>query len=329
MKAKKRIFCIVLACLIAIFSGACNATSNDQDASFRIVTSFYPMYIMALNLTDGVDGVELANMAKPSTGCLHDYQLRPKDVVCLDGADIFLTNGAGMEDFLADVLEAYPDLKVYEAVDALSEEDFIEEEGHHHDHDHDEAEETETDSDHDHDHDGGINPHTWLDPALYRKELAYFKDVLVENDPAHEAQYVENYLAYDARIEELQQMYDWNSIDISNQVNSALILHESFPYILRTCHIDLAGAADVEKDSGFSAKEIRQLVDVAKDSEAGYILSDNQYSGRISELLAEETGMEVWKLDSCVSGEYDNNAYIDSMKMNYQIIFDGERRQNR
>ena len=49
-----------------------------------MVTSFYPMYIMALNVTDGVEGVKVDNMAGQQTGCLHDYQLQTKDMKNLE-----------------------------------------------------------------------------------------------------------------------------------------------------------------------------------------------------------------------------------------------------
>lgn len=309
-----RIFIIVLI-LAVLISGCGRAKTQSEmpetNSDLHLVTSFYPIYIMVWNLVDGVEGVELSNMAKPSTGCLHDYQLRPKDVVCLDGADIFFINGAGMESFLDDILEAYDDIKICQAVDALSEEDYIVESE-------DEEHEDQDSDDHHHDH-GDHNPHTWLDISLYRKELAYFKNTLQEIDPAHAQDYEKNYIEYDAQLEALEKEFHWQ-----DKGKSALILHESFPYLLRTSGIAIAGSAEVEKDSGFSAHEIVSLVDHARQSGASYILSDSQYSGRISDLLSEETGMTVWKLNSCVSGPYEKDAYLKNMRRNYQIMSGGE-----
>lgn len=45
-----------------------------------VVTSFYPIYLFALNLLDGVDAVEVTTLAAPGTGCLHDYQLQTGDM---------------------------------------------------------------------------------------------------------------------------------------------------------------------------------------------------------------------------------------------------------
>ena len=64
------------------------------------------MYVATINITDGVDGVEVYNMTKPQTGCLHDYQLMTDDMKTLEKADAFVINGAGMEDFMERESEA-------------------------------------------------------------------------------------------------------------------------------------------------------------------------------------------------------------------------------
>ena len=84
-----------------------------------LVTSFYPVWILTLNLTDGIEELEVVTMAEPTTGCLHDYTLQNSDMVTLSKADALLVNGAGMESFLPVVTGAYPDLPVIDATDGL------------------------------------------------------------------------------------------------------------------------------------------------------------------------------------------------------------------
>ena len=97
----KRILIAMLLVLLALGAAGCGTQQQGgHDKKFRIVTSFYPMYIDAINITKGVDGVEVVNMTKPQTGCLHDYQLTTEDMKTLEKADAFIVNGAGMESFL-------------------------------------------------------------------------------------------------------------------------------------------------------------------------------------------------------------------------------------
>ena len=40
----------------------------------KLLSSFYPIAIMALNNTDGVEGVAVESMAQRQTSCLHDFR---------------------------------------------------------------------------------------------------------------------------------------------------------------------------------------------------------------------------------------------------------------
>ena len=84
----KKLFYLLLTMLLlatSLLAGCGNNTqeSAKKDGQLHIVTSFYPMYIATANITKGVEGVQLTNMTKPQTGCLHDYH----DCLCLDGSD--------------------------------------------------------------------------------------------------------------------------------------------------------------------------------------------------------------------------------------------------
>lgn len=90
-----------------------------KDEDLLVVTSFYPMYVAAENVIGDVEGVTLENLSEPQTGCLHDYQLTAADMKLLSKADVFIVNGGGIESFLSDVAESYPDLKIVQACDGI------------------------------------------------------------------------------------------------------------------------------------------------------------------------------------------------------------------
>ena len=98
------------------------------------------------------------------------------------------------------------------------------------------------------------------------------------------------------------------------------MLHESFAYLADAYGFPVMETVDVEKDSGFSAREIRQLIDLVREAGDAMIISDSQYSGRISRLLAEETGLVTYQMDSGVSGEYEKDAWLDAMRGNLEIL---------
>lgn len=100
----KYVFVTVLL-LVLLLTGAgltqlyVKEETKQQDSELMVVTSFYPMYIAAMNVIGDTPGVDLQNLSEPQTGCLHDYQLTPADMKLLSGADVFIVNGGGIESF--------------------------------------------------------------------------------------------------------------------------------------------------------------------------------------------------------------------------------------
>ena len=113
---------------------ALGSSKQINKEEFLLVTSFYPMYVLAENLTVGVDGIEVSNLTENQTGCLHDYQLTAADMKKLEHADVFIINGAGMEVFLDSIQKTYPELSIIDTSEGITLLEAVE-----HDHSHDES----------------------------------------------------------------------------------------------------------------------------------------------------------------------------------------------
>ena len=113
---------ILLALIVAIIILNINRNSreNMEDGTTKIVTSFYPMYIIAENITEGAKNIELANMADVNVGCLHDYTLTTEDMKKVENADIFIIKGLGMEDFIDKVISSNESMMVIDSRIILS-----------------------------------------------------------------------------------------------------------------------------------------------------------------------------------------------------------------
>ena len=88
---------LVLFLLSALLFTACGTEKNktEETDKLTVVTSFYPVYLLAQEIVQGAEGIRLENMAQPQTGCLHDYELSISDMKLLETADIFIINGGG------------------------------------------------------------------------------------------------------------------------------------------------------------------------------------------------------------------------------------------
>ena len=116
---KKSIF-IVIAIILIIFIAIIlykNITNVEQeeDNNFKIVTTFYPIYIMTENITAGAQNVELTNMTDTNVGCLHDYTLVTADMKKIENADIIVQNGMGLENFMSQILSTYSNIKTIDS----------------------------------------------------------------------------------------------------------------------------------------------------------------------------------------------------------------------
>ena len=62
----KKLISLLLVFLLLPLAG-CGAMAEDVS----VMATFYPVYILAENVLQGVEGVTLSSMTPPSTGCLH------------------------------------------------------------------------------------------------------------------------------------------------------------------------------------------------------------------------------------------------------------------
>lgn len=337
--------CILIVCTLAVMAyehtagktGAAGEMSDTSDSEkntdeaddmLTVVTSFYPMYIAALNIVDGVEGVRLENLSEPQTGCLHDFQLTPEDMKLLSTADVFVINGGGIESFMSDVAKAYPKLDVVEAcedVALLSEDDADSDHNHDHDadtesdsdHDHDHEADAESDSAHDHDH-GDENAHAWMSVPRYRTMVQTIASRLAEKDAKHADEYYANAKAYDAKLAVLEEKI--NSIKSLTNGQNIIIFHETYAYVADDFSMNACYLLDLDEERSVSAGEIKQVIGAIKDDGVSVILAEELYGKSMGDTVSRETDVHVIYIDPLNRGEYDKDSYLDGMEHNIELI---------
>ena len=289
LKHKNILFCLLTAlCLILTgCGGGTNTAGGGKDGAFRIVTSFYPMYVATLNITQGIDGVTVTNMTKPQTGCLHDYQLMTEDMKTLENADAFVINGAGMESFLDKVVAQQKSLKIIDASKGI---------------------ELLKDGDEE-------NPHVWLsvtDAILQVKNIA---EQLKAADPKHADAYEKNAAAYIKKLEGLKAEMHAALDTVPNK--DIVTFHEAFPYFAKEFNLNIISVVEREPGTEPTPAELQETIEQVKKLPVKVLFTEPQYSPSAAETIARETGAKIYTLDPVVTGEADAkaiNAYIDTMQ---------------
>jgi len=258
--------------------------------NIQVVTSFYPVFVAALNVTEGVPGVEVNNMASVKVGCLHDYQLTTGDARRLAEADLFLANGAGMESFLGKIRRQWPQLRVAETADGIP---LL-----------------------------NGNPHVWMSQSGAREQVENIARALSDADPANAQRYQANALAYNAKLEALEARM---KVGLAPYVGRPIItLHEAFAYFARDFGLEVVGVVESEPGQEPGARELADTIDLVRARNVQSLFAEPQYSQRSAAVIARETGAKVYQLDPVVTGPSDpdqaRNAYLDGMEKNLATL---------
>lgn len=292
----KKLFTLMISMVaVCLFLTGCGdtGTAKKGDGTLRIVTSFYPMYIATANITKGVDGVQVINMTKPQTGCLHDYQLTTDDMKTLEKADIFVANGAGMESFLDKILQQNKQLTI---VDASKDIPLLK---------------TEDEE----------NPHVWLSVPNAIQQVKNIEAQLSAADPKHAEAYKTNAAAYIAKLQDLDTEMHAALDNVPNK--DIVTFHEAFPYFAQEFNLHIVKVIEREPGTEPTPKELEDTIEEIKPLAKKVLFTEPQYSPAAAETIARETEAQIYTLDPVVTGEANEDAldaYINTMKQNMATL---------
>ena len=280
--------CIILLIGLIVWRNIVrNNEENISDDNTKIVTSFYPMYIIAENITKGANDIELTNMADMNVGCLHDYTLTTEDMKKIENADIFIENGLGMENFISKILETNNNLKIVDSSTGV--ENLI-------------SEENET------------NAHIWTSIENYILQVKNITEGLKTFDTKNADIYEQNAEIYVEKLENLKNSMDSELKELNWE--KAVCLNEAFEYIGQEIGLDMISVQTSHEENTMSAEELKGIIDTMKNEDIDIIIIDKDDNKSNAETIASETGASICELNSGLTGSTNEDAYIDLMQDN-------------
>lgn len=298
----------VLLALALVFPGAAALPAAQAQDVYHVAASFYPVYVIAQNVLEGVEGVEITSLAPGVSGCLHDYQLLASDMKALSQADVFLINGAGMETYLDAISAQMPRLPIIDAsqgIELLPNDTSHEEHGH------------TTDDGHDHDH-GEFNSHIWLSPrnaAMMADNLARGLAKLL---PDQEERMLENAQNFLIRMTALQKEIADGLKDVKRR--DIVTFHEAFPYFAKAFDLHTVAVINREPDQPLPPSLLAEVTQQVKEAGNPPLFIEAQYSDLAAKVISQETGAMVFELDPVVSGAGGLDAYETAMLKNLKVL---------
>jgi hypothetical protein len=174
------------------------------------------------------------NILLPIGSDPHSYQPSPQDVAKISEATLVFANGAGLEEFLQNLIESAGAAdRLVNVSEGIELKDFG---AHEHEHEGEDEQEHEM-----HSHEGG-DPHTWVDPNNVIIWVQNIETKLSQIDSVNSAIYQTNAENYIAQLKELDAWIIWclaillNVTDLSKSAPSFPATARLPPHPLRISH---------------------------------------------------------------------------------------------
>lgn len=279
--------------LIALALLLCGCGSSEPA---RVAATTLPVWEFTTRLCQGTD-ISVTRLVTEQVSCLHDYSLNVGQVKAAEAAEVVVISGAGLEEFLHDVID---DSKV---IDASSGIQLIcpEEDDHHHDHDHE---------GHHHESD----PHIWLSPQNAKIMAENICQGLSKAYPSHADTFAQNLTNLLSDLDTLQAYGEEQLSSLS--CRELVTFHDGFAYLADSFDLTILEAVEEESGREASAKELIHLIEMVESHHLPAIFTEKSGSVSASGIIARETGCGQFSLDMAMAGD----SYFDAMYHNIDTI---------
>jgi len=304
---KKRFLSLLLSGLLCLTAGCGSSAPTLEEDKLNILATTYPIYLLTCAVTEGVDSLEVSLLVNEQVSCLHDYTLTVHDMKSIEKADVIVTNGVGLEDFMSDAL-AQTNAMIIDCSEGI---ELLPSTGHHdHDHGHDHGHETEGEH---------FDPHYWMDPVRAVSMISNISTQLSQMFPEQKTAF---YTAYETTVERLElARQGWQDQFQNLEHQHIITFHDGFQYFAHACGIEILKAIEEEEGAEASAAEIKEIVSLIKEHNVSVIFVEKNGSDSTAQAIARETGVSVYALDMIMSGDGSSiQSYIDAMTTNLQTV---------
>ena len=278
---------LLMLILLLAFCAGCSPQTEAH-----VVASTLPVYEFTTTLCEGT-GITVSRLVTENVSCLHDYTLQVSQMRAAEAAQLVVINGAGLEDFLEDVLE-----KANAVADAS--EGIQLDCGEHHDH---------------HDgHNHEFDPHIWLSPKMAKQMCQNICRALTAVYPAHKLQFEANLSKLLDKLDALQAYGETQLKDLKSR--EIITFHDGFSYFAESFDLHILKAVEEESGSEASAKELLEIIDLVQSRQLPAIFTEQNGSTSAAKIISRETGAAVFPLDMAMAGD----SYFDAMYHNIRTV---------
>ncbi len=282
---------------IAVIAGVLSAASLSASAEVRVLCTT----TIVGDVVAHVAGSDLSvTVLLPVNADPHSFEATPSDLVEIARADVIFENGAGLEAFLAPLLETTR-ARVVDLSAGLTLRVLSPEEGH-------EGE--------------GVDPHVWFDPTNVIAWVDLVAEVLGDVDPDHAAGYRERAKDYAQSLRDLDAWIFEQVSRLSPARRRLVTDHDSFGYFANRYGFLLIGTVlpALSAMSEPSAREVAALETAILEAKVPAVFVGTTVNPALASQVAADTGAQLVVLYTGSLSDADGPAptYVDLLR--YDVL---------
>ncbi|MCZ4302479.1 zinc ABC transporter substrate-binding protein AztC [Microbacterium oxydans] len=295
----------LLIATTVVLAGLAGCTGTAASDRPQIVVTTNILGDVVENLTG--DTAEVTILMKPNADP-HSFEISAQEAARMDGADLLVTNGLGLEEGLQQHIDrtaaaGVPTVVAGDVIDVLpySSEDA----------------------------NGADDPHFWTDPARMVDVVDAVEEALAEVDGIDVAQVRSNAETYRGELAELDEEISATFAAIPVERRALVTNHHVFGYLADRFDFRLIGAVIPGGTTlaAPSAADLRDLTDAIDEAGVRTIFAESSQPDRLIQVLASEADVQVEVIElfteSLTEPGEGADTYLTMMRANTDRIADG------
>jgi len=170
----------------------------------------------------------------------------------------------------------------------------------------------------------GGNPHVWMDPRNAKVMVGHIRDALSKLRPEEAGYFRSRTETYTARLNTMMSEVGkrFRTLRRTNTVRGRKVVTyaPAFPYLLRWLEVEETERIMTVPGMEPSARRISEVIDRMKAERIGVILTMPQYSGKVPEMIAGETGAKVVRITPLLGALPGTETYLDMIRTDAERI---------
>lgn len=294
----RRTFAALLT-LPLLLSACANSGSEPTDGDRPLVAT---TFTILADMTEriGGDRVRVASITQVGAD-IHQYEPTTGDLKRVAGADLLISNGLGVDDWLTRFLQSGAEHAV--AAEGVAPIPIVSGE-----------------------YEGRPNPHAWISPREGKTYVRNITAALSELDPDGAAEFRHRAAEYEAELDAVQERAARSVESLSPEHRALVTCEGAFSYLARDVGLDEHYLWAVNTEGQGTPQQVTSLIDAVRDQQIPAVFCESTVSDTAMRQVARATGAEMGGtlyVDSLSEPDGDVPTYIALLEHDLDLITKG------